>query len=476
MKIVLLFSILWSISSPLKADALKSSNLYSQYQVEHQKLSALDLRAIPDEMKEAIVSSKRDNFYYIHPLQNKPRIVTKFGGLWHEIDVSKIPLAKNASSESRRCWNQFVSGSEICHEENPIDEARCLEKYKEIDLLKFARQWTEVYGLALTTEQLYIEFGKRDDSKGLLERRLAITTQDKDFKFKDSFATIPLEKREKIGVFFILGIGGEKSRNAELIKLSSEKVESMGFASEVLEASSTLGSDYNANVLRSQIKEKVKEYDKIIFVAASKGVSDFVHYFLNYSDDLNALERAKIKVMVSLSGVTRDSQIASWITDSRSAKARLIRTALALKGQSEAKVGLKSLSTDQWEGHDPKEISKAFPKMTWISMPMLPDGSKGHTERDKLAAFIRDNVYAEAKSIGPSDGLVETAGSVLPPHTGLNEWVVRAYGPHGLALGTFKNGTKLAPENVKGNTKASPEAGPEILDAFFRALPTSVLK
>lgn len=442
--------------------------------VKEKMFSKLTLKPLPAHILSVIDNWNKRSIHYKYPLKNSPKLY-RVDILGHVKLREKLSLKKDLSPEELECFYQFKSGSEQCVSISNLRSPKSGDLSSR-DLFQEAREWTRDYGLRVATRKLYEVFGQKDESKGLAELRLKKTTQEKDFVYSDSFANLPPSENKKIGVFFLLGIGGDKSKNAEQISLSADRVREMGFHAEVLKASGTLGSAHNAEMLRDQIKEKTERFEKIIFVAASKGVADFIHYFLNFSDDLTLQQRNRVKLMVSLSGVVRHSALAKWMVDSPSIKAKTFRGGIKIAQKGKIIKGLRSLTKDQWEGHAPDLISQQFPRMLWISMPMLPEGEDGYTHLDKLANFARERLYLEAKDIGPSDGLVETAGSILPPGTGLTEWIIRVYGPHGLPLGKFDNGKSIAPDNKISDMKAKPEAGPEILDAFFRALPSSILE
>ena len=85
-----------------------------------------------------------------------------------------------------------------------------------------------------------------------------------------------------------------------------------------------------------------------------------------------------------------------------------------------------------------------------------------YDRRNRLTEQVEEDV----------DGLVESAASVLPPGTGIEETIVPIFGPHAMAMGSYSPDLRIAPVAMKGiNDRVVPAAGTEILSAVFRALP-----
>ena len=278
-----------------------------------------------------------------------------------------------------------------------------------------------------------------------------------------------------------MGIGGDDSDNSKLIRNASDEIAQMGFYSEMLEVDPNLGSVHNAKILKDIFEQKIENMDKVIIVAASKGVADFITYFLNYGDSIKKENRDKIRLMVSLSGVVRGSYVAKYMTESKSPMARSVRTLLRLKGDSAQLKGIASLAVDPWVGHDRTKIISLFPNLKWLSLPSIPEADTALTNLSLWSGFLRKPVhrwmFRTNLAISPGDGLVETAAAILPPGTGIEETVIPVYGPHAIAIGSYEPGIRIAPETQQQiYDEVNPAAGPEILDAMFRALPQSLIQ
>ena len=121
-------------------------------------------------------------------------------------------------------------------------------------------------------------------------------------------------------------------------------------------------------------------------------------------------------------------------------------------------------------------VSERFSRLTWVSIAMVPDGEDGRITEHLWAPWVRHRIEKTAPFYSPSDGLVESAASVLPDEVRLPEWVVIGYGSHAMPNGSYRDGGRIAPQTTRpGREKLRPESGGEIMSAYLRALPRSLL-
>lgn len=374
------------------------------------------------------------------------------------------------------CWYVFMTGGD-CEKEIEAPLPTAFTEEGTLDLLSYTRQIARQSGLVKSLNYIKKELENRDPQSKKFKERIIETTLNEEKVFSDSFQTIPMDERKKIGVFLVLGIGGDNSDNAILIRNASAKIRELGFTSSMLEVDPNKGSNYNSSMLREIMKHKLPKLDKVILVSASKGTADFIRYFLRFGDTLAQKEREKIKLMVSLSGVVRSSFVAEYLTKANYATALAVRSFLRLSGKGDMLDGIESLAKNPWEGYDPKKIHRDFPNMKWVSFPSMPESKLAVTNLSLWSGFLRGTVHSWSNIASPGDGLVETAAAILPPDTGITEYVIPIIGPHAMALGSYKEGVRLAPK-AQGDRydKVNPEAGPEILSALFRALPVSLIE
>jgi hypothetical protein len=434
---------------------------------------------VPSKYKKLLKSARHRNARLEYLKQSKYiRMfrIEESSRKYRRVSYSALKLKDNIPAKAKKCWNIFISGGDCFKEiEKPLPAA--YTSTGELDALTYVRDTSRLHGLVVARDEFVKVAKEKDVSKGSLLNRVLQTTKDKYAVYGDSLSKINKEDRERIGVYFCLGIGGDESDNAKLIRLASEKVSELGFKSEMLEVDPNLGSAHNAKLLRKIIKERITKLDKIVFVAASKGAADFITYFLNYADDLSPEERNKVKLMVTLSGVIRGSFIADYMSHAKDALGIIMRAGLKLTGSGDMLLGVESLSKDPWQGHDPAQMKKDFPSLKWINFPAVPEGDMALTNLSLWSGFMKKPAHEWVKKASPGDGLVESAASILPPGTGMSEMIIPVFGPHAMALGRYEDGTRVAPIAMKGLTdRVNPEAGPEILDAYFRALPATLLE
>jgi len=392
------------------------------------------------------------------------------------VTYTSIKLQEGVSDAAKKCWYTFASGGECGQTiEAPLPSA--FTATGELDALSYIRDTSRLHGLVAAKDEFLKLAKEKDISKGSILARVLQTTKDKELVFTDSLSNIDPAERKNIGVYFCLGIGGDDSDNAKLIRMASERVSELGFKSEMLEVDPNLGSNYNAILLKKIIRERIQKVDKIVFVAASKGAADFITYFLKYGEQLDEEQRNKVKLMVTLSGVIRGSFMADYMSNAKDFTGLAVRTLLRLTGSKEILKGVKSLSKDVWQGHNPEKVNKLFPNLKWINFPAVPESEMALTNMSLWSGFMKKPAHKWVKYAGPSDGLVESAASILPPGTNMQETIIPVFGPHAMALGRYYDGTRVAPIAMKGLTdRVNPKAGPEILDAYFRALPASLLE
>jgi hypothetical protein len=393
------------------------------------------------------------------------------------IDWSELKLSESSLPPGLRdCWNIFMSGG-FCGKSIPAPKKKYYTERGTLDILKYVRWVSKKNGLVVGRQVLEEKLAEGDASHGELKGRILKTTEEKSFVYPDSFSTIPQEERKDIGVYLVLGIGGENSPNAALVKNTADEINAMGFQSEMLKVDANLGSDYNALLLQTMISERLPKIKKAVFVAVSKGAADFITYFLNYGGTLPLIQREKVKLMVTLSGVIRPSVIAKYVTESSGLIPSLLSGFLRLSGRSSMLEGLKSLGKNPWKNQDQTKVHKLFPNMKWLSMPTLPEGDEAVTHLSLWEGFLKAPAYKWAVKSSPMDGLVESAASVLPPDTDIPEYIVPVYGPHAMALGFYNKTLRVAPVAMKDiYDRVIPEAGGEVLNAIFRALPQELVK
>jgi hypothetical protein len=348
-------------------------------------------------------------------------------------------------------------------------------------LLAEVRQITRQAGLAEAKEELVAGLLAEDESRGELERRVIRTTGDPDLAFPDSLAAMPAKARARTGIVIVPGTRAgnpkTKDRTRECLRGAADAAKEMGFSSWFIETAPRGTVEENARFIAGQLREAFARNDAIVLVMLSKGAHDVIRYLQEDGVNLPASDRKKLAVVLSLAGTVQGSVVGDWMAHSTRPLPSLTRRWLRSSDQEAAIAMLESIARSPWEEGVAERIGSRFPEMTWVSIAMVPDGEDGRISERLWSPWVRQRVERTAPYYSPSDGLVESAASVLPDSVSLPEWVVVGYGSHAMPNGTYRDGTRIAPQTTRpGREKLRPESGAEIMSAYLRALPTSLLR
>ncbi len=83
------------------------------------------------------------------------------------------------------------------------------------------------------------------------------------------------------------------------------------------------------------------------------------------------------------------------------------------------------------------------PDFLVINIVVVPKGPEGWAESDPVFEMLGRAGASGRRTVGPCDGLVESASSVLPERAGLRQWVVRVTGSHATLDGVYRNGSPV---------------------------------
>ncbi len=348
-------------------------------------------------------------------------------------------------------------------------------------LLGRVRETTRESGLAAAKAELAAALVAQDQSRGALERRVIRTTDDADFAFPDSLAALPGKVRSRTAIVIVPGTRvanpKTKDRTRECLRGAAEAAKELGFSSWFIETEPRGSVDDNARFIAGRLREAFLRNDAVVLVMLSKGAHDVIRYLQNDGVELPASHRRKLAVVLSLAGTVQGSVAGDWMAHSVRPLPSLTRRWLRVSGQEATIAMLESIARSPWEEGAAERIGASFPEMTWISIAMVPDGEDGRISERLWSPWVRQRVEKTAPYYSPSDGLVESAASVLPDSVTLPEWVVVGYGSHAMPNGTYRDGTSIAPQTTRpGREKLRPESGAEVMSAYLRALPDSLLR
>lgn len=441
----------------------------------HIKLATLS--PLPEHVRVAITNRHAEDFYYVTKQNIRPTIYRRTGNTFASMPFQWLKPRTDLSADELRCFHVFLSGSATCLSGSRLDQiADRIDPIKS-DLLAWARQATPDLGLTQTRDVLARLLQKRDPLNGELERRVRLATANPRWATDDSAALDAKLDRHRIGIFFLLGIDvSDHSPSRDQIRDASAYAKRLGFYSHTFETGQVDSSFTNAEVIAREMPKHLAKVDQVIVVGASKGIADFLHWTFLHSNKIAAKDRSKVRMVISLCGAIREAFVADWILSVRRFNAKLQKTLISIV-QPEALAAIGTLSQTPWRlAKNSAVLRQQFPRMRWISFAMLPEAVDGLSYLDPWSVAFQEQVYREGRLRSPSDGLMETAASILPPGTGIEEHVIRGFGPHALSIGHYIDMKKIAPHTQVGHALPVAAAGPEIIDAFIRSMPSAWLK
>jgi hypothetical protein len=349
-------------------------------------------------------------------------------------------------------------------------------KAVEEDLLPLARQWTTSHGLPQARDLLWEALAKTDESKGFMERRLNATNADKSLIFRDSIATQSLATRKKTGIFLVLGYNQNEGRSPPIIQDAAKHLATMGFQAELIPMEARMPVQTDAAAIYRFLQNRLPLVDRAVVIGFSKGSCDLAHFWTTHAKELPTAQRNKIKLWINCAGVVRGSHVAQWAVSDNRWRASVFRAWLALKAGRwrDEHEDLFSLAPDPWQGVPNGYLSRLMPRLHCLNLVATPDGVDGYPTTDKLFRALGKTASKRYPHTGPTDGLVESAASLLPPGQA-PQWIVRIRGSHALLDGRYTSGNRVA--GAFGNKDAAElQSGRELLDDILRALPRSLVE
>jgi hypothetical protein len=347
-------------------------------------------------------------------------------------------------------------------------------------LLKVARAVTHAEGLPAARELVVARLRAEDDSRGELERRVLRTTRDPDLVLPDSLAALSPKARQRLALVIVpgtkSGFGAKSNLTRDCLFAAAEKSREMGFDTHFIQTLPRGTVEDNARLLADQIRPVFESADQVALVMLSKGAHDVIHYLQEHAARLAPDSRAKLTAVLSLAGTLQGSVVADWFAHSPDLKAISTRAWLCVTGQANGVRMLQTVAHTPWRPATAGKMGELFPNLTWVSVAMVPDGPDGTISERLWAPKIRNRIQKTSPYYSPTDGLVETAAAVLPDQVTVSEWIVLALGSHALPNGHYLDGSRIAPlTTAPGEEDLRAESGGEVMSAYLRALPRSLL-
>ncbi|MCB1076393.1 MAG: hypothetical protein KDM64_01085 [Verrucomicrobiae bacterium] len=348
------------------------------------------------------------------------------------------------------------------------------------ELVEEARQISAKDGLLEARDFLTIKLAERDDSNGAMERRFERASTDKEFVYPDSLAALPLAERKRIGIAFIPGMrakaGKEESKPVAALRAAAKETEKLGMDAKLIPAIGRGDVDKNAAAMAESIREVFERNDKVILLAKSKGAHDLIYFLRNQGAAFPEAQRQKLCGVCILAGTVQGSYVADWFSRNWNPWAIGARASLLLTGKGGQISMLKSVADSPWIGVTNGFPLDTYPNLTWINLAVLPEGEDGRASGKEWSKFYSDHIQKTNGWESPSDSLVETAAEVLPGSIDVPEWIIRVRGNHAFPSGRFLDGAPITPNTKPLEDGMNPAAGGEIMDAFLRSLPASILR
>jgi hypothetical protein len=348
-------------------------------------------------------------------------------------------------------------------------------------LLREVREVTRREGLVAARERLVEGLAEHDASRGDLGRRVAETTRDPSLALPDSFAAMPALRRARTAIAIVPGTragnpnAGDRTR--ECLRGAAEASRELGFSTWFIETEARGSMEENAALIAGRLAEVFESSDQVALVMLSKGAHDVIRYLREEGARLPFAQRKKLAVVLSLAGTVQGSVVADWMAHSPRPLPVATREWLRLSRQEGAVAMLEEVARSPWEGETAERLGVTFPNLKWVSIAMVPDGGDGRIADRLWSPWLRRRVERTMPHYSPCDGLVESAASVLPDSVRVPQWVVVGYGSHAMPNGSYAEGGRIAPMTTRpGREKLRPESGGEIMSAYLRALPQSLLR
>ncbi|MEI6033689.1 MAG: hypothetical protein WCS65_05355 [Verrucomicrobiae bacterium] len=338
------------------------------------------------------------------------------------------------------------------------------------DLVAAAREWRAEGGIPPARDRLSEALIRRDADGGSLEKRVLRTNADKDLRLPDSISALTRKQKARTGIFLVLGYHTKSGRSEPVIQQVEAFLKAGGWHAVLVPVPMHGTTAENSAAIQAVLARELPGVGRAIVVGFSKGALDWMHWFAGYSDELPASQRKKIRLVVSFAGALRGASVARWMAEGRDPVAAVLRMRLRMQA-ARALPAVRSAGQDPW-GRPGSHLVLAgqVPRLQSVSFVAVPEGADGQTHVDRRFSRLGRLATAQWSWLGPVDGLVESAGQVLPVEAHVPQHIVRVFGSHALLDGRYVNGSAVS--QVYQRCDASYwRGGEELLDDLLRAIP-----
>jgi hypothetical protein len=351
----------------------------------------------------------------------------------------KKPFATLATSD-QECLLRLVTGDSDCRDESLEQSLAPLGvSPKKIDPLLAGRFFVEAHGTVRGRQLLMQLMRAQDQSGGVFEATLKERLTRESTAPIFSVAGLGPEAKSKIGIGFVNGFVANNSKVGLTLDQMSAALRQEGYQARNLATVTSDDTILNGYRIGMELEKMSQSLDSIILIGLSKGAQEISHALLNPAF-VSDRTLKKIKVIISMAGVIRYSKAAEWLIHRTDRIApNIIQGYLHHTFSPNYPPGLVSLAHDPWTHRRRKPES--FSNILWISFAPLPPKFHG-LPYDKIGfRKIQKDIYNDVGPVGPIDGVIESAATVLPPNSGMTQWIVPLLASHYIFEGTFTDGT-----------------------------------
>jgi hypothetical protein len=246
---------------------------------------------------------------------------------------------------------------------------------------------------------------------------------------------------------FVNGLAqGPKSRPTLFMKAAIQELRRTGYQANYLSIDPHGSKFSNGKEIAAALSGFAKNYDHLILVAGPKGTRDVIRALVDHRDQLTDFVIDRLRVVISFSGIIRESIPARWFLESKGLYAKFMRfmVFLPLIGSLKGRSNLRSIAWDPWKGFIDRDL-RVVRTPTWINFVAIPDGKDGSPEIGFWMKRAEKAMQREGYLFGPHDGLIETAGQILPPESQITQWILPVMGDHNFLRGQLLTGETLIP-------------------------------
>ena len=341
------------------------------------------------------------------------------------------------------------------------------------DLVVTARAWRKSQGMPAARNLLADALTECDAGKGMLEHRVLRTNGDKSITYPDSLASLPAPRREQTAIFLVLGFHTKARRSEPVIRQVEVFLRQQNWHAVLVPIPEHGTPDEDAAAIQKSLEDELPKVRRAIIIGFSKGSLDWMHWFSKYAEKLPDAQRNKIRLMISFAGALRGAAVADWMAHGRGLVPAVLRARVNSQTDKALAV-MTSTAGDPWRNGTAPDLGKEFPRLQAINIVASPDGKDGYTEVDGKFRLLSKLSTSQWPWLGPVDGLVETAGQVLPAESGVPQHIVRIRGSHAVLDGFYPNGSVVSKIYRQGGENYW-MGGEELLDDMMRAIPSGLV-